>query len=57
MGRYIQTTFAGGELSPQLHGRIDLAWYYNSVSLMSNMYSLKFGGARKRPGFQFIAFT
>jgi len=51
----VQPTFAGGEISPSMFGRIDLQQYYNSVSLMSNFYAKKTGGAYKRQGFKFIS--
>jgi len=51
----IQPTFAGGEISPSMFGRIDLQQYYNSVALMSNFYAKKTGGAYKRQGFKFVS--
>lgn len=52
--RIIQNAFNGGELSPRLLGRTDIKQYKTSVKTMENMYPLYHGGAKKRPGTQYI---
>lgn len=51
----IQPSFAGGELSPSLQGRVDLARYAISLSTCRNFIVLPYGGVSNRPGFQFVA--
>lgn len=46
----IQTNFTGGELSPRLAGRVDIARYQNGVSRMENFHPVVQGGAKSRPG-------
>lgn len=43
-------SFNGGELSPYLRHRIDLAKYSSGAETFSNFLPLPFGGFRKRPG-------
>lgn len=49
-----QATFAGGELTPALHYRSDLAKWRTGAALMRNFISLIQGGASTRPGTQYI---
>jgi hypothetical protein len=49
-----QSSFAGGELSPDLYGRDDQARYQIGARLLYNMYPHPFGGASNRPGTKFI---
>lgn len=51
----IQTSFAGGELSPQLYARVDLAKYQVGAALLRNFFSDYRGGATNRAGTEFIA--
>ena len=51
---YIQTSFNGGELSPTLEGRVDLAKYANGCAKMENFFPLVPGGALKRSGTRFV---
>jgi hypothetical protein len=53
MPRFNQPSLSGGELSPGLQGRVDLA--RNSISLKTcrNVISKPTGGAAKRPGLMF----
>lgn len=51
----IQTSFAGGELSPSLYARVDLAKFEVGAALMRNFYSDYRGGAVNRTGTKFIA--
>jgi len=48
-------TFSGGEWTPLLDGRSDLAKYDSSCRVLENMRILPYGGARFRPGTEFIA--
>jgi hypothetical protein len=50
-----QSNFTGGELSPNVDARVDLAKYYNGCALLENMLVIPQGGACKRPGTQFVA--
>lgn len=50
----IQPTFAGGEITPSMHSRVDLERYANSLALMRNFFVRKHGGASNRAGFEFI---
>lgn len=45
-----QPSFAGGELSPALRARVDLAKYRVGLALCRNMFVLPGGGAASRPG-------
>lgn len=46
----IQPSFAAGELSPSLYGRVDLAKYRVGASEMRNWFVMPYGGAATRPG-------
>ena len=47
---FIKTSFAGGELSPSLSGRVDVAKYAVGAAVMRNFYVDFRGGASTRPG-------
>ncbi len=51
----IQTNFTGGELSPRLDGRVDIAKYFNGCRRCENMIVLPHGGAGRRGGTRHIA--
>lgn len=51
----IQSSFNGGEVSPLLHGRTDLAAYPISVAELLNLVPTVQGGAIKRSGSRFVA--
>lgn len=51
----IQMNFTSGEWSPRLHGRSDLAKYYNAVETLENFIILPQGGVTRAPGFHFVA--
>lgn len=51
----IQPSFTGGELSPSLYGRVDLAKYQTSLKTCRNFIAMLYGGVRNRPGTRFIA--
>lgn len=55
--RLIQRSFSGGELSPEMFGRMDSAVYQNGASLMRNFIARPQGPAAKRPGFRWVAST
>jgi hypothetical protein len=50
----IQPSFASGELSPSLYGRVDLAKYRTGAATMRNMFVNYRGGAASRAGTHFI---
>jgi hypothetical protein len=50
----IQPSFTGGELSPSLYGRVDLARYNNSLKTCRNFIAQQYGGAKNRAGTRFI---
>lgn len=51
---YQQSSFAGGELSPDMYGRTDFAKYAVGLSDITNMYALPFGGVVSRAGTEFL---
>jgi hypothetical protein len=54
MDKVIQPSFATGELSPSLFGRVDLAKYRTGCAVMRNFYVDYRGGASNRPGSKFV---
>jgi len=50
-----QSSFAGGEVSPDLYGRDDFNKYAVSCKTLLNMFPHPFGGASNRPGTVMIA--
>ena len=50
----LQPSFAGGEISPSLHGRVDSAAYGSWVKTARNFYVHPQGGASNRPGTLFM---
>lgn len=53
----LKSSFAGGELSPSMYGRTDIAKYDSGAAVLRNFLVLRYGGAANRPGFKFIAQT
>lgn len=53
----IKTSFAGGELSEAMYGRIDINKYDNGAAMLQNFTVLRYGGARMRNGFRHLAKT
>ena len=51
----IQTNFTAGQLSPRLHGRVDVNKYNNGLKTQKNAYSLPHGGVVRRGGFKYVA--
>ncbi len=52
-----QVSFGGGEMSPSLYGRTDLARYAVSAKAIENVIVHSTGGASNRAGFQYINTT
>jgi hypothetical protein len=52
--RIIANSFVGGEISPDLYGRHDLAQYFKGAASIENMIVRRTGGARKRPGTNYL---
>jgi len=53
--RIAQSSLASGELSPLLAARGDIKPYRNGAEAMKNLQPLSQGGARTRPGTQYLA--
>lgn len=49
-----QLSFNGGEISPELQGRIDLAKYGTGVNYALNFILRDYGGAERRPAFGYL---
>jgi hypothetical protein len=47
-------SFAGGEITPELYGRIDLAKFQTGLAQCKNFTVLPHGPATRRPGFEFV---
>jgi hypothetical protein len=47
-------SFAGGEITPELYGRLDLTKYQTGLSKSLNFRVLPHGPAARRPGFRFV---
>ena len=50
----LQPSFAAGELSPFLYGRVDLAKFHVGARTMQNFFVHPHGGASNRPGTRFV---
>ena len=46
----LQSAFVGGELGPELHGRVDMAKYRVGAATLRNFFVRTTGGAVNRPG-------
>lgn len=55
--KIIQSNMSSGELAPSAYGRVDIARYPNAVKVAKNVIPQTLGGAKKRPGTQWIAET
>lgn len=55
--RTLMRSFAGGELSPELYGRIDLDKFQTGLATCRNFVTLPHGPVRRRQGFRYIAET
>ncbi len=47
---YLKSDFTAGELTPELHARVDIDKYIKGVSSAKNMIIMPYGGLRRRPG-------
>lgn len=54
MATLSQRSFSGGELTPSLYARTDIAKYITSLRTCRNYTILKHGGARSRAGTKFV---
>ena len=54
MAKIIQPTFTGGEMSPSLYARVDIARYGTSVKKAKNFLVRPYGGLVNRPGFGYV---
>jgi hypothetical protein len=52
--RTLQRSFAGGEMSPEMFGRIDDVKYQTGAATMKNFVAVPQGPAENRPGFAFV---
>lgn len=52
--RVLQRSFAGGEMSPEMFGRIDDTKYQSGAATMRNFIAKPTGPTENRPGFQFV---
>lgn len=52
--RTFQRSFAGGELSPEMFGRIDDVRFQTGAAKVRNFITTPQGPVRNRPGFQFV---
>ena len=55
--RRTQQSFAGGEISPEMQGRIEAPDYQSGLEVMQNFLALPQGPAQMRPGFRFVRLT
>ena len=53
----VQQSFIGGEISPQLLGRIDTEMYFKSAAKLENVYVNPQGHITRREGLEYIATT
>ena len=54
MAVVVEPSFALGELSDALSGRIDMEWYGKGLAKAENFYILPSGGATLRPGTEYV---
>jgi hypothetical protein len=47
-------SFAGGEIAPELYGRMDLDKYQTGLATCRNFVALPYGPAQNRPGFAYV---
>ena len=52
--RALLSNFTGGELSPRVHGRVDIKKYAAGCHELINGIVVPHGGVRKRPGSRFV---
>lgn len=54
MTTYAQRSFAGGEVSPALYGRVDTIKYATGLRRCRNFFVMRHGGIASRPGTTFV---
>jgi len=54
MTTYAQRSFAGGEISPALYGRVDTIKYATGLRSCRNFFVMRHGGIATRPGTTFV---
>jgi hypothetical protein len=54
MSKHLLRSFAGGEITPELFGRLDLTKFQTGLALARNMITLPHGPAARRPGLTYI---
>lgn len=52
---HVQNNFTGGELSPRMRGRGDVARYQNGAEILENVIVVVHGGAVRRYGLRYLA--
>ena len=52
--KLLARSFAGGEITNELSGRLDLAKFQTGLSLCRNFIVLPHGPVARRPGFEFV---
>lgn len=57
MPKFLQPSFAAGELTPAMYARTDLAKYRVGAKSLKNMFVHPQGGASNRAGFRYVATT
>jgi hypothetical protein len=55
--RTVNRSFAGGEIGPDMFGRIDDQKYQSGAALVRNFITLPQGPAQNRPGFEYVNAT
>ena len=55
MSNLLFRSFAGGEITPEMYGRLDTVKYQTGLAKALNFTVLPHGPAARRPGFRFIA--
>lgn len=53
--KLIQSSLAGGEIGPELWGRVDQDLYYIGARTQKNMITRQYGGSANRPGLKYLA--
>lgn len=54
MAKTLARSFSGGEITPEMYGRIDLTKYQTGLALCRNFRVLPHGPAERRTGFEFV---
>ncbi len=52
--KHFSRSFAGGEISPEIAGRVDLVKFQTGAALVRNFTTLPHGPLARRPGLQFV---